>query len=263
VIENVPHFLTGKNTVVRNYLKRATYYINKSCRTNYRLNIITLNAANYGVPQIRERVFIIASRTGLDFKAPEIRFHSKPDFELELEQFRSCWDAIGHLSNPNGKYQKSDIGGKWGHLLNSIPPGKNYLWHTQRGEGRNVFKWRSRYWNFLLKLHPDLPSWTIPAQPGQFIGPFHWENRKLTIREAALIQTVPENYRFSGTDTSIRKQIGNGVPAALGELIGKEIKKQFFRIETNSEKLELIPKKRRKGKLYKSSIAKRFQETNI
>jgi hypothetical protein len=40
-----------------------------------------------------------------------------------------------------------------------------------------LFRWRRKYWSFLLKLAPDKPSPTIQAQPGPYTGPFHWENR--------------------------------------------------------------------------------------
>ena len=74
-------------------------------------------------------------------------------------------------------------------LLPSIPEGENYLWYTNRGGGLQLFGWRTRYWSFLLKLAKSLPSWTIQAQPGSAIGPFHWRSRKLTTREMCRLQT--------------------------------------------------------------------------
>ena len=76
-----------------------------------------------------------------------------------------------------------------GGLLPSIPEGENYLWHTNRGGGLQLFGWRTRYWSFLLKLAKSLPSWTIQAQPASAIGPFHWRSRKLTTREMCRLQT--------------------------------------------------------------------------
>ena len=74
------------------------------------------------------------------------------------------------------------MGGKYGHLLPDIPPGDNYLYYTaQRGHPDPQFGWRSRYWSFLLKLSPDKPAPTIQAQPGPYVGPFHWENRRLRV----------------------------------------------------------------------------------
>jgi len=246
VIENVPQFITGKNERVRAYIERAIYRINSDKKTKYRLSFHVLNAASYGVPQIRERLFIVASRDGIRFELPEPRYFAQPDSDLELEPFFSARDAIGHLA---ARYRDRDhlqVGGRWDSLLRSIPPGSNYLWHTARGGGKKMFKWRSRYWNFLLKLHPDQPSWTIAARPGYHTGPFHWESRRLATRELQLLQTIPENYSFAGSLASVRQQIGNGVPSAIGELLGKEIRRQFYGHQCSSERLKLIPQKRRR-----------------
>ena len=75
----------------------------------------------------------------------------------------------------------------------------------------------------MLKLNPLLPSWTIISSPGHWEGPFHWENRKLTNKEAALIQTFPRDYKFYGTMTSVRRQIGNAVPPLLSKIIFREL----------------------------------------
>ena len=83
------------------------------------------------------------------------------------------------------------VGGKWADLLPTIPEGQNYLWHTNRGGGSQLFGWRTRYWSFLLKLAKNLPSWTIQAHPGSSIGPFHWRNRKLSVPEMCRLQTFP------------------------------------------------------------------------
>ncbi len=249
IIENVPQFITGKNERVKQYLERAVYRINSEKRTRYRLSFHQINAAAYGVPQMRERLFIVASRSGQSFEMPEARFFQTPDVELEMPGYITTRDAIGHLTSKFKNRKYLEVGGRWNDLLMSIPPGSNYLWHTERGGGRNVFKWRSRYWNFLLKLHPDQPSWTIAASPGYHTGPFHWENRRLATLELQLLQTIPQDYSFCGNAASIRKQIGNGVPSAIGELLGKEIRKQFFGHRCNSSSLRLIPqlRKRRNG----------------
>ena len=98
-------------------------------------------------------------------------------------------------------------------------PGKNYL-SLCDGKKSNFIK-NTRFWNFLLKLKPDLPSWTIAAQPGPWVGPFHWNNRRLRVPEIAAIQTFPKNYKFFGNRRSIQKQIGNAVPPLLGKAMIK------------------------------------------
>ncbi|WP_415062097.1 DNA cytosine methyltransferase [Bdellovibrio sp.] len=241
IIENVPQFITGDNTRVKTFMESTVARINRNRRTNYKLNFCKINAANYGVPQTRERLFIVASRSGISFTMPEPRHFANPDSELNMQPMRTAWDAIGDINISRSDREYLNVGGRWGDLLETIPAGSNYLWHTERGGGKNIFKWRSRYWNFLLKLHPLLPSWTIAASPGQHTGPFHWEGRRLSSLELQLLQTIPADYIISGGLTSVRKQIGNGVPPALGELLGKEVRRQFFGDKVTSEKLKLIP----------------------
>ena len=104
--------------------------------------------------------------------------------------------------------------------LKQIPPGKNYFALTKRdGHPNPKFEANKRFWSFLLKLHPSLPSWTIAAQPGPWVGPLHWNNRRLRVPEIAALQTFPEDYKFIGSRRSIQKQIGNAVPSLLGKSV--------------------------------------------
>jgi DNA (cytosine-5)-methyltransferase 1 len=171
-----------------------------------------------------------------------------------LRPYRTAWDALHDIEDPKEKALPSRMGGKWGELLPSIPEGNNYLYHSDRGDGEDLFKWRSRYWSFLLKLSKERPSWTIQAQPGSAIGPFHWKNRRLTMREMARIQTFPDSVEVLGGVSEVQKQIGNAVPSAVGELIGLEIRRQFFGDRVTSKNLKLIPErapsKARKTKIY-------------
>ena len=101
-----------------------------------------------------------------------------------------------------------------------VPPGKNYIALTYSINGKPLsskFKKGKRFWSFLLKLHPNMPSWTISAQPGPWVGPFHWKSRRLRVPEIAAIQTFPIDYKFAGNRRSIQKQIGNAVPPLLGK----------------------------------------------
>lgn len=218
-------------TLLRNIIDQ----INKEEGTNYNFNVGILNAADYGVPQIRERVFIIGSREGLDFTFPAPT-HRNPevgqDDLFHFEPWRTAWDAIGDLEG--GAHDALPATGKWADLLPSIPEGKNYLHHTNRGEGMPLFGWRTRYWSFLLKLAKNKPSWTIQAQPGSAIGPFHWKNRRLSTRELCRLQTFPDDYEIAGGRTEVQRQLGNAVPSLIGEILGREIKRQFFGQATNA-----------------------------
>ena len=164
LLENVYGLVyKGKDEGLRHLLDGVAR-INQEAGTNYRVSWKLLNAARYGVPQIRERVFLIGSRDGGGFEFP-LPTHGPPG-ELELfdrhEPFRTAWDAIGDLPQDSDE-PSLEVGGKWGALLPSIPEGQNYLWHTNRGGGLGLFGWRTRYWSFLLKLAKSLPSWTPGA----------------------------------------------------------------------------------------------------
>ena len=216
--------------------------VNRDIGTNYRIAWKLLNAAHFGVPQLRERVFLIGSRDGSGFRFP-LPTHGSPD-KLGLfddqQPYRTAWDAIGDLPEvPNEP--SLTVGGKWGPLLPSIPEGRNYLWHTNRGGGLRLFGWRTRYWSFLLKLAKSLPSWTIQAQPGSAVGPFHWRNRRLTAHEMCRLQTFPEGQVFDCGRTEIQKMLGNAVPSLLAEMLAREIRLQLLGDKRQLGALKLMP----------------------
>lgn len=218
--------------------------INKKHSCSYQVSHAVLNAADYGVPQLRERIFIIGNRLGKKFTFPSpTHFPASDDLSLlEKQTYMTAWDAIGDLENvTNGESLK--VGGKWGDLLPTIPEGKNYLWHTERGGGARLFGWRTRYWSFLLKLSKTLPSWTIQAQPGSSIGPFHWKNRKLSTKEMCRIQTFPDDISFLCNRTEVQRMIGNAVPSLLAEVLATEIKRQIFG-EPVYSRYTLMPQRR-------------------
>jgi DNA (cytosine-5)-methyltransferase 1 len=175
------------------------------------------------VPQHRERIFIVASIEGREFNLP-LKTHGDED---GLQPFRTSWDAIGDLDL---EYWPAELQpkGKWAGLLSSIPEGQNYLWHSSRGGGQPLFGWRTRYWSFLLKLAKSRPSWTLQAHPGPATGPFHWRNRMLSIEELCRLQTFPKGYLIRGSYSSARRQVGNAVPCAIGELLGLQIRRQLL-----------------------------------
>lgn len=156
------------------------------------------------------------------------------DINGHLKPYTTSWDAIGETTQTN---QNKDLRarGKWADLLPSIPEGENYLWHTNRKGGLNLFGWRTRYWTFLLKLAKNQPSWTIQAQPGPSTGPFHWENRLLSIDELARLQTFPNDIIFNGSRISVVRQIGNAVPSLLSEILARSIGEQFFGMAYSGE----------------------------
>lgn len=243
LIENVPGLIhKGKNEGYQ-FICQRIEEINRKHGTSYSISSKILNAADYGVPQIRERIFIVGSRDGKAFQFPKPLFAPQNSKDQSLPRHRTAWDALGDLSEKIDEAEYK-ITGKWADLVPSIPEGKNYLWHTEGGGGLPLFQKRSRYWTFLLKLAKSRPSWTIQAQVGSATGPFHWKNRRLTIRELARLQTFPDDYQFVGTYRSIHKQIGNAVPPALSEMLALEIRRQFFGDDCISKASSLVPPER-------------------
>lgn len=203
--------------------------INTCRRHGYKLREKVVLAADYGVPQRRQRFFVIGSRDGRpDFPEPT---HSGPHetrkhYDRSLPAHVTAGDAIGDLVERDDLFEPEEVvNGKYGHLLPDIPPGDNYLFYTEkRKHPKPLFGWRKRYWNFLLKLACDEPAPTIQAQPGPYVGPFHWNNRRLRVLEAKRLQTFPDDYEIVGSRRSAQVQIGNAAPPLLGEIIGGAVR---------------------------------------
>jgi DNA (cytosine-5)-methyltransferase 1 len=233
LLENVHGIsYSGKEEGLR-VLHELTEEINREEGVNYSLSWRVLDAVHYGVPQKRVRFFLVASREGVSFRFPPTTHAIEGEStQRTLLDTRSAypavtaWDAIGDFTPPPDEDLK--VRGRWASLLPSIPEGENYLWHTTRGGGLPLFGWRTRFWSFLLKLAKDRPSWTIQAQPGPAIGPFHWENRRLSVEEMARLQTFPKNLSYVGSRVSIQRQIGNAVPSLLAEVLAREIRQQLL-----------------------------------
>lgn len=211
--------------------------INKRTRSGYRVATRVLDAADFGVPQHRDRFFVIGSREGREFKFPEpTHGEAAPDLFTKLEPFHTAWDVLRTASRDDD--HDLSMRGRFAELLPSIPEGQNYLWHTDKGmerarasgvkPGRELFGWRRHFWTFLLKLAKARPSWTLQAQPGPAAGPFHWENRRLSPREMCRLQTMPDDVKVQGSLLSAQRQIGNAVPSLLGEVLGRAIRTQLL-----------------------------------
>jgi DNA (cytosine-5)-methyltransferase 1 len=188
-------------------------------------------------------VFIVGARDGTDFQFP-VPTHRDPEvdpgvFDAEMPTYNSAWSALSDV-----KPDKSEdlcLRGKWAELLPSIPEGNNYLWHTERGGGVPLFGWRRRYWCFLLKLAKDRPSWTLQAQPGPATGPFHWDNRRLSMRELCRLQTFPDDVQILGNYLAVHKQVGTAVPSLLAEVVARSIRTQILGLKQPRGEIRLLP----------------------
>lgn len=218
VLENV-YALTYNNTASRPAFERLLSEIDEAgyqCRTK------VLNAADYGVPQARPRLFVI----GVPKDEP-LPNHPEPTHGGAWERRHS-----GHRDTPHVTSGQALAGlvtdpepeevlrGQYAHLLPAIPPGDNYLFYTgKRGHPKPRFEWRERYWSFLLKLDPNRPSPTIQAQPGPNVGPFHWDNRRLRVPEIKRLFTFPDDFDLVGRRSSVQAQLGNAVPPLLAQQV--------------------------------------------
>jgi DNA (cytosine-5)-methyltransferase 1 len=203
--ENVKGILSlGKGKVFEKILKDFS-----SCGYTVRYHLF--NAADYGVPQRRERVFIFGIRLDIDFD--ESAFPPKPTHTrdikiLKMKKWISIGEALEKIPEPgfeDPKKMPNHSGTKF-KLKNN-----GYLGHRQ--------------------IDPTLPSPTITArgdEKGGVVIIHHPSNkRRLTVREAAAIQSFPLNFHFVGNNTSGYRQIGNAVPPVLATEIAKSVKKSI------------------------------------
>ncbi len=184
----------------------------------YKISFRILDAADYGVLQHRERLFIVGLKEGnYLFPYPTHGFDSPGQ-----EPFITAQDAL--IEVDTSESIKEGINGKYGHLLNNIPPGLNYSFYTEEmGHPNPVFSWRSKFSDFLYKADPEMPVRTIKAQGGQYTGPFSWENRKFTVAELKRLQTIPDAYEIIGNRQVCIEQIGNSVPPQLARILALSI----------------------------------------
>lgn len=219
LLENV-YALTYNNRASRPAFLRLMKEVDEA---GYQFVHGVLNAADYGVPQARPRLFMIGTRKGATLPELPQPTHSG---QWERRNYRP-WTGRPHVTAGEALAdlvcdpEPSEIlRGQYAHLLAEIPPGSNYLHYTaERGHPDPRFEWRSRYWSFLLKLDPERPSPTIQAQPGPNVGPFHWENRRLRIGEVKRLFTYPDDFDIVGSRSSAQAQLGNSVPPLLASKV--------------------------------------------
>lgn len=170
----------------------------------YTIKTKLVNFANYGTPQIRERVLIIGIRDDLDHKA---FIFPKPSHSLN--NYVSSKKALKNVERVlhNNEHQK--LAHKTIERLKLIPPGGNFT---------NVPKNSPYYVKGMIshvyrRLHPDKPSTTIIASGGGGTWGYHYKHpRSLTNRERARLFGYPDDFIFKGSISDVRRQIGNSVP---------------------------------------------------
>lgn len=195
----------------------------------YDIHSRILDAADFGVPQHRERLFVVGHRiddgdTHFLFPRPTHGPDASPP-----SPFYAAGKAV-QGAEPQNEAGLA-LGGRWKELLPGIPPGLNYSYYTaEMGHPRPIFAWRSKFSDFLYKADPNVPVRTIKAQGGAFTGPFSWQNRHFSAEEMKRLQTFPDAYEIAGNRGTQLHQIGNSVPPQLGRILAMAVLDQLFGI---------------------------------
>jgi DNA (cytosine-5)-methyltransferase 1 len=214
VIENVPEILkSAEFDRFKRHVERLGH--------GYDMVSAVLNAAFYGVPQTRKRAIIIGSRVG------------KPTLPPETLERLSVADAIGDLPlKPDGKnwhvrrnplpssverYKCVPEGGNRFDLMRRRPDLTPECWLKKKTGSTDVF---GRMW--WHEPAPTIRTEFFKPEKGRYLHPK--AHRPITIREAARLQTFPDEFIFVGSNVQVAKQIGNAVPVKLAKHIASHIK---------------------------------------
>ena len=210
VFENVPSIKHPRNRPIYESLVAAAR------DAGYNVTELMVNAAAYGVAQARERVVVLGSRRKAPL-APQPT-HTLDEERSFLRPAVTAGEALDGLDDIRFFEAEEVVEGRWANHLREVPPGWNYKAHTAwAGHPNPTFVTETRFWNFLLKLAPERPSWTIAASPGPWTGPFHWSSRRLRTPELAALQGFPRGYHIAGGRRERVRQMGNAVPVPVAK----------------------------------------------
>lgn len=190
----------------------------------YSLEVRELNSADFGVPQTRQRVFLVGYRDGRSVTFPEPT-HAK-DATLFLSPWRTIRDAFTELAEDDSHCAK--FSPRKLRYLKMVPEGGNWrslpedIQRESMGRAFHAKGGRSGYWR---RLAFDAPSPTILTEPNNastsLCHPV--EHRPLTVRECARIQTFPDEWLFYGKGSDQYRLVGNAVPVDLAYAVGRHV----------------------------------------
>ena len=222
ILENVPAMLSLKNKALIEQIYSMFRFM------GYTLDSKILPAENYGVPQKRRRAFIVGSQPGYSFNFPD---ETHGNLLLPVKTLKQAFDGISPSASNNNPTDASIPNQRTFAQTQYIPEGEGI--RKKEDEDRllpsnlklnvdwaNLKEKRLRQLK-LQRLSMDAPSFTIMTSRTMFYHPI--EHRHLTAREAAVLQSFPDSFEFTGSKTSIFRQIGNAVPVKIGEVLGYSI----------------------------------------
>ena len=240
VFENVEGFLTSERGI------RVNELLDPLISCGYRIHFRKINAAHFGIPQHRKRVIAIGA-LGFDptFPEPTHTATGAPGAALApmfLPPTETVEDAIRHLPKPAAQAPGKPSDHYTGHISPTRKRAVSALEQGQTMRDLPQSYWHSSYRRRafrrvkdgtptdrrggapagLRRLRADQPSKAITGGAcSEFIHP--WEDRFLTLRECACLQTFPEEYEFHGTKAERCALIGNAVPPRLAQMIAQGI----------------------------------------
>jgi DNA (cytosine-5)-methyltransferase 1 len=193
----------------------------------YRLVPHKYKFEEYGVPQARHRIIIVGIRNDLNeiFRVPAPT-HNPSNYRTSSDAILNPPIGIDAINNETTKQSKNVV-----ERLSYILPGQN-AFNADIPEHLKLNVKGAKISQIYKKLDPNKPAYTVTGSGGGGTHMYHWlENRALTNRERARLQTFPDNFVFLGTKESVRKQIGMAVPPKGAEIIFTAILKTFAGIE--------------------------------
>ncbi|MBG7615606.1 DNA cytosine methyltransferase [Brevundimonas sp. BAL450] len=225
LVENVPGLTWSRH---RDFLQG---FLDLAEKADYAVQPpVVLNAADYGVPQSRKRVFILGIDRGrpLTLSWPPAPTHCAPTTPDALRNGRLPWRDCKDAFAPADKGDALDIHMKSGPALTSVfeSTPANGGSRSQSNRVLPCHTAHSGHKDVYGRINPAKPAPTmttacINPSKGRFVHPT--ENHGITARQAARIQTFPENYTFVGGLTAAGQQIGNAVPVDLAVVLLKPI----------------------------------------
>lgn len=215
VFENVPSIKHPRNRPIYDAL------VARARASGFHVTELVVIATDFGVAQARSRVVLLGSKRSAPIAPRPTHVAGGGRGVLDLV---TAGDVLREYRSKKYFEPEEIVTGRWARHLQEVPPGGNYKAHTAwAGHPNPTFETETRFWNFLLKLSPARPSWTLAASPGPWTGPFHWESRRLRTPELGALQGFPHAYLVAGSKRERVRQMGNAVPVPLARMMVRSV----------------------------------------